>query len=74
MSVGTRIHFIKNIKHHSICMMELSHRGGRRRTIISNIIIILLAIIEQFNQEARRMSDEIETKKGAEAAFVQSLL
>ena len=55
-------------------MMELSHRGGRRRTIISNIIIILLAIIEQFNQEARRMSDEIETKKGAEAAFVQSLL
>lgn len=73
MSVGTRIHFIKNIKHHSICMMELSHRGGRR-IIISNIIIILLAIIEQFNQEARRMSDEIETKKGAEAAFVQSLL
>ena len=56
-------------------MMELSHRGGRR-IIISNIVIIsiLLAIIEQFNQEARRMSDEIETKKGAEAAFVQSLL
>jgi hypothetical protein len=29
----------------------------------------LLLAIEQFNQ-ARRMSDEIETKKGAEAAFV----
>ena len=29
----------------------------------------LLLAIEQFNQ-ARRMSDEIETKKGAETAFV----